>query len=613
MFAELADTWTHPRSGEPPTVGHGREPVPVDPVQGGAVVAPGARPRRSSNRRKTLAAGPDETAAADAGSAGRGRGPRGAGRPSARIIDDTSPRSSPRWSSSSDEIGVGPRVDSPGRRVLRAHRHPRLAGRRPCPPLLGLKAEQHPRAARRSGRRQADGRHRGVRPGRVTGAPAVHRRHGLGGREPPPPVPPPHPLRPAVVAHHHRAAQRPHRPLRPGALARHPGAAAEAQPSPTSTATSGSSPGCSNASTTPTGPSASRAACSACTTPKLEEEAIAEKLREGVDARRGRPRASRPKAVRPPGPDRRRTPATNRVPAYEPPTLFASELKFVRRGAGRRVRRPRQRARPCAPRPSTPSSSRSRRRPIWCSGSRRCPAELPDRTEGGRAAACSPAIGPGAEQQSGPRPGRSTDSSWPEVGLPLAAAPVHRLAGRQGAGRGRPQRGAGHHGRRHRPIVLRAGPVLQRSGPAPAGRVDGRVTEAVGPDGGRRPVRRRWARPGSARTCPTRAAGRLRPARQPAAGDVVDAARSELADRRAAHDAELEELLAAPAERLERWVDDVAPAGVRAEKVEQRRRDRDDHDGGGAQGHRSELIDSMRTAGQPLVRVLAVLAPKGTT
>ena len=30
-------------------------------------------------------------------------------------------------------------------------------------------------------------------------------------------VPPPHPLRPALVAHHDRAAQRPHRPLRPGA------------------------------------------------------------------------------------------------------------------------------------------------------------------------------------------------------------------------------------------------------------------------------------------------------------------------------------------------------------------------------------------------------------
>ena len=47
------------------------------------------------------------------------------------------------------------------------------------------------------------------------GPPAVHRRHGLGGREPAPPVPSPDPLRPAVVAHHHRAAQRPHRPLRP--------------------------------------------------------------------------------------------------------------------------------------------------------------------------------------------------------------------------------------------------------------------------------------------------------------------------------------------------------------------------------------------------------------
>ena len=112
-------------------------------------------------------------------------------------------------------IGVGPKSDDQGRRLLRADRHPRLAGRTPSPPRLKLK-DKHVRVLHGG---MADVKQMDVIEefglADADGPAPVHRRHGLGGCEPAPPVPPPHPLRSAVVADHHRAAQRPHRPLRP--------------------------------------------------------------------------------------------------------------------------------------------------------------------------------------------------------------------------------------------------------------------------------------------------------------------------------------------------------------------------------------------------------------
>jgi hypothetical protein len=85
---------------------------------------------------------------------------------------------------------------------------------------------------------------------------------------------------------------------------------------------------------------------------------------------------------------------------------------------------------------------------------------------------------------------------------------------------------------------------------------------------------------------------------------VIDAARDELARRRAERDAELDRLLAEPAQRLKSWADTskggaLALAGAardhRLKRIHEVERDT------------SAVIESLRTRGEPLVRVLAVV------
>jgi superfamily II DNA or RNA helicase len=85
---------------------------------------------------------------------------------------------------------------------------------------------------------------------------------------------------------------------------------------------------------------------------------------------------------------------------------------------------------------------------------------------------------------------------------------------------------------------------------------------------------------------------------------AVAAARAELDRRRATHDAELDELLAAPKERLDRWRHNRNQLALDLDDRRRRERDRDTRN---VADDTIKLIDSMRTTGQPLLRVLAVL------
>ena len=91
---------------------------------------------------------------------------------------------------------------------------------------------------------------------------------------------------------------------------------------------------------------------------------------------------------------------------------------------------------------------------------------------------------------------------------------------------------------------------------------------------------------------------------------VVTAARAELDQRRAVHDERVDELLAGPRNRLEAWVGRSNQLALELE-IERRRTDKlrqiDE-----VEASTARLIESLRTTGTPLVRVLAVLVPKGT-
>jgi hypothetical protein len=86
--------------------------------------------------------------------------------------------------------------------------------------------------------------------------------------------------------------------------------------------------------------------------------------------------------------------------------------------------------------------------------------------------------------------------------------------------------------------------------------------------------------------------------------DAVAAARSELESRRGAHDARIEERLNEPQDRLKRWTH--ASHQLAFDFDERRRRERDDYTRA-VRTDTETLIDSLRTAGQPMIRVLAVL------
>jgi len=88
--------------------------------------------------------------------------------------------------------------------------------------------------------------------------------------------------------------------------------------------------------------------------------------------------------------------------------------------------------------------------------------------------------------------------------------------------------------------------------------------------------------------------------------DMVGRAKQELERRREIYDAELEELLAEPSQRLDEWVKHSTQLALTLD--DRRRRDRELHTRT-TRAATDQLIESMRITGQPLVRVLAVLTP----
>lgn len=85
---------------------------------------------------------------------------------------------------------------------------------------------------------------------------------------------------------------------------------------------------------------------------------------------------------------------------------------------------------------------------------------------------------------------------------------------------------------------------------------------------------------------------------------AVAAARDELKARRAAHDVALDELLEGPRQRLVEW---RRGSNQLALALDERRRSEKDRYTRSVVEDTTSLIDSMRTTGEPLVRVLAVL------
>ncbi len=90
---------------------------------------------------------------------------------------------------------------------------------------------------------------------------------------------------------------------------------------------------------------------------------------------------------------------------------------------------------------------------------------------------------------------------------------------------------------------------------------------------------------------------------------AVTAARDELHHRRTAHNEELDELLAGPRRRLEVW---QRATNDRAFQLDDRRRGDMERHTRSVVDDTTALIDSMRTTGQPLVRILAVLTGAGS-
>ncbi len=94
-----------------------------------------------------------------------------------------------------------------------------------------------------------------------------------------------------------------------------------------------------------------------------------------------------------------------------------------------------------------------------------------------------------------------------------------------------------------------------------------------------------------------------------ALADVIAAVRAELDKRKLAHEAKLDELLDQPTQRLKAWVRDSQQLALNLD--EKQRRQRDDQTAT-VRKDTQELIDSLRTKGEPLVRVLAVLVGSET-
>jgi superfamily II DNA or RNA helicase len=93
-----------------------------------------------------------------------------------------------------------------------------------------------------------------------------------------------------------------------------------------------------------------------------------------------------------------------------------------------------------------------------------------------------------------------------------------------------------------------------------------------------------------------------------ALGGVVEASRAELRRRRAEHDAQVEALLTKPSERLGEWVQRSTQLAF---QLDERRRNQKERQVGEVRTDTERLIESLRTTGDPMIRVLAVLVPPG--
>lgn len=91
-------------------------------------------------------------------------------------------------------------------------------------------------------------------------------------------------------------------------------------------------------------------------------------------------------------------------------------------------------------------------------------------------------------------------------------------------------------------------------------------------------------------------------------GGVVEASRAELRRRRAEHDAQVEVLLTKPSERLGEWVQRSTQLAF---QLDERRRNQKERQVGEVRTDTERLIESLRTTGDPMIRVLAVLVPNG--
>jgi hypothetical protein len=97
---------------------------------------------------------------------------------------------------------------------------------------------------------------------------------------------------------------------------------------------------------------------------------------------------------------------------------------------------------------------------------------------------------------------------------------------------------------------------------------------------------------------------------QHALGGVVEAARAELDRRRVAHDELVDQMLAGPRERLDDWVGKSRQLALDL-GIESRRSTRE-RQIDEVEASTASLIESLRTTGSPLVRVVAALVPAGS-
>jgi superfamily II DNA or RNA helicase len=196
----------------------------------------------------------------------------------------------------------------------------------------------------------------------------------------------------------------------------------------------------------------------------------------------------------------------------------------------------------------------------------------------------------------------STDSQWPAVGY---LSPLHPLVDWL------VDKVLANIGRNHAPIVVANvdRPTFAVLGSFANGRGQPQLVEwmavSVGPDGvlvsdlfqtlARAGVAGGMVNPGQSVSTETLS---------PHVPIAVAAAREALASRRAEHDKTLAELLSTPSERLSAWRRQSHQLAFALD--DKRRRERDRYTSTVTQDTEA-LIESMRTVGEPLVRVLAVL------